>query len=33
MQQLYEPKVWLEQGIARVGAHIKKGLDRDNGTV
>ena len=33
MQQLYEPKVWLEQGIARVGAHIKKGLDRANGTV
>ena len=26
-EQLYAPKVWLEQGIARVAAHLQKTLD------
>jgi nucleoside-diphosphate-sugar epimerase len=29
LETLYQPKVWLEQGIARVGAHLQKVLDRE----
>lgn len=27
LKQLYEPQIWLEQGILRVGQHLQKSLD------
>lgn len=33
MKRYYEPKIWLEQGILRVGQHLQKSLDGLKATV